>query len=149
MTEQQLALRSAFPHFLPIQTRWNDMDRYGHVNNMVFYGYFDTVVTDYIMRIGGMDPAVDMIGALVIESHCSYHRPIAFPSIVKAGLRVGKLGRSSVRYEIGIFADEDPAIAADGHFVHVYVDKTDMRPVPIPESIRAALEPLLVPQSSA
>ena len=118
------------------------MDRYGHVNNMVFYGYFDTVVTDYIMRVGGMNPDVDTVGGLVIESKCHYHKPIAFPSIVQAGLRIGKLGRSSVRYEVGIFVDDDTEIAADGYFVHVYVDKTTMRPTPIPDAMRAALEVL-------
>lgn len=143
MTEPALPVRDDFRHFLPIQTRWNDMDRYGHVNNMVFYGYFDTVVTDYIMRVGGMDPERDTVGGLVIESLCRYHRPIAFPSIVQAGLRVGKLGRSSVRYEVGIFVDDDEDIVADGHFVHVYVDKTTMRPTPVTDPIRAALLPLV------
>jgi acyl-CoA thioester hydrolase len=134
--------RSDYLHFLPIQTRWNDMDAYGHVNNMVFYGYFDTVVTDFIMRRGGMKPDADSVGALVIESHCQYHRPISFPSVVQAGLRVGKLGRSSVRYEVGVFADDEPEVAANGHFIHVYVDKSTMRPTPVPDHIRAALEAL-------
>ena len=142
MTDTPQLKREAFKHFLPIQTRWNDMDRYGHVNNMVFYGYFDTVVTDYIMRVGGMNPDVDTVGGLVIESKCNYHKPIAFPSIVQAGLRIGKLGRSSVRYEVGIFVDDDTEIAADGYFVHVYVDKTTMRPTPVPDAMRAALEVL-------
>ncbi len=143
MTYQALPSRDNFAHYLPIQTRWNDMDRYGHVNNMVYYGYFDTVVTDYIMRVGGMYPNEDVIGALVVESKCRYHRPIAFPSIIQAGLRVGKLYRSSVCYEIGIFCDEDPALAADGYFVHVYVDKTTMRPESIPDPIRPALARLV------
>jgi len=120
------------------------MDRYGHVNNMVFYGYFDTVVTDYIMRVGGMNPDVDTVGGLVIESKCHYHKPIAFPSVVQAGLRIGKLGRSSVRYEVGIFVDDDTEIAADGYFVHVYVDKATMRPTPVPDAMRAALQALCV-----
>jgi acyl-CoA thioester hydrolase len=133
MNDESRPGRSDYRHFLPIQTRWNDMDRYGHVNNMVFYGYFDTVVTDYIMREGG----------LVVESQCRYHRPIAFPSIVHAGLRIGRLGNSSVRYEVGIFADDDSEIAADGHFIHVFVDREHMRPVQIPAPMRAAMEKLL------
>ena len=144
MDQPRKLTRSDYLHFLSIQTRWNDMDAYGHVNNMVFYGYFDTVVTDFIIRRGGMNPDADTVGGLVIESHCQYHRPISFPSVVQAGLRVGKLGRSSVRYEVGIFADDEPEIAADGHFVHVYVDKTTMRPTPVPDSIRAALEKVRV-----
>ena len=144
MNDTPQLTRDAFKHFLPIQTRWNDMDRYGHVNNMVFYGYFDTVVTDYIMRVGGMNPDVDTVGGLVIESKCHYHKPIAFPSVVQAGLRIGKLGRSSVRYEVGIFVDDDTEIAADGYFVHVYVDKATMRPTPVPDAMRVALQALCV-----
>jgi acyl-CoA thioester hydrolase len=119
------------------------MDRYGHVNNMVFYGYFDTAVTAYIIRHAGMDADVDTVGALVIESKCHYHRPVAFPSIVQAGVRIGKLGRSSVRYEVGIFIDDEPEIAADGYFVHVYVEKATNQPTPIPDAIREALKALV------
>ena len=136
--------RADYPHFLPIQSRWNDMDKYGHVNNMIYYGYFDTVVTDYIVRIGQLDTNRSPAVALVVESHCNYHRPISFPAIVECGLRVGKLGNSSVRYEIGVFASGEIAIAADGYFVHVFVDRESLRPTPIPESLRAAITPLVV-----
>ncbi|MCA8929917.1 MAG: acyl-CoA thioesterase [Alphaproteobacteria bacterium] len=141
---EPLPTRADYRHFLPIQTRWNDMDRYGHVNNMVYYGYMDTVVTDFIIRHGGLDTAVSPVVGLVIESQCRYHRPIGFPAVIEAGLRVGKLGNSSVRYEVGIFTAGDDALAAHGHFVHVYVTRADNRPTPIPMPIRTALEPLVV-----
>jgi acyl-CoA thioester hydrolase len=136
--------RADYGHFLPIQSRWNDMDHYGHVNNMIYYGYMDTVVTEFIMSHGGLDTATSPVVGLVIESLCRYQRPISFPSVIDAGLRVGKLGNSSVRYEVGIFVAGEEAIAAHGHFVHVYVTRDDNRPTPIPASIRAALEPLVV-----
>lgn len=136
--------REDYRHFLPIQTRWNDMDKYGHVNNMIYYGYFDTVVTDYIVRIGQLDTSASPAVALVVESHCNYHRPIAFPTIVDCGLRVGRLGTSSIRYEIGVFAAGESAIAADGHFVHVFVTRENWRPTPIPQPIRDAVAPLVV-----
>ncbi len=142
MTEA-LPTRGDYGHFLPIQTRWNDMDRYGHVNNMIYYGYMDTVVTEFISTHGGLDTATSPVVGLVIESFCRYHRPITFPSVVDAGMRVGKLGTSSVRYEVGLFVEGEDAIAAHGHFVHVYVTRADNRPTPIPAGIRAALEPLV------
>jgi acyl-CoA thioester hydrolase len=120
------------------------MDKYGHINNMVYYGYFDTVVTDYIVRIGQLDTSSDTVVGLVVESHCNYHRPLAFPTIAQCGLRVGKLGTSSVRYEIGVFGGEAEEVAATGHFVHVYVDRESLRPSSIPPDLRAALSPLVV-----
>ncbi len=135
--------RADYAHFLPIQTRWNDMDKYGHVNNMVYYGYFDTVVTDYIVRIGELDTSESSAVALVVESHCNYERPVAFPTIVDCGLRIGRLGNSSMRYEIGVFAQGEEAIAAHGHFVHVFVTRENWRPTPIPKAIRAAVAPLV------
>jgi len=119
------------------------MDKYGHINNMVYYGYFDTVVTDYLVRIGRLDTDRSPVVALVIESHCTYHRPLAFPVIIECGLRISTLGTSSVRYEIGVFARGDETIAADGHLIHVFVDRATMRPMPIPASMREALAPLL------
>lgn len=144
MSEPARATRADYGYFLPIQTRWNDMDRYGHVNNMEFYGYFDTVVTEYVVRAGGLDTESSPAVALVVESHCNYHRPVEFPAVVEAGLRIGRLGTSSVRYEVGIFSEGEPAIAADGHFVHVFVDRETLRPTPIPAGIRVALERILV-----
>ena len=121
------------------------MDKYGHINNMVYYGYFDTVVTDYIVRIGKLDTDRSPAVALVIESHCNYHRPLAFPVVIECGLRIGRLGTSSVRYEIGVFAKDNEKIAADGHFIHVFVDRKTMRPTPIPARMREALSPLRLP----
>lgn len=137
--------RVEYPHFLAIQSRWNDMDKYGHINNMVYYGYFDTVVTDYLVRIGQLDTDRAPAVALVIESHCTYHRPLAFPAIVECGLRLGTLGTSSVRYDIGVFAQGDETSAADGYLIHVFVDRATRRPTPIPAPLREALAPLHLP----
>lgn len=138
MTEP--ARRADYRHFLTIQTRWMDNDVYGHVNNVVYYAYFDTVVNEYLIRAGVLDiHAGDVIG-LVVETGCRYHASVAFPDLVTAGLRVSKLGNSSVRYEIAIFRNDEDQAAAEGHFVHVYVDAATRRPTPIPPSLRAALE---------
>jgi acyl-CoA thioester hydrolase len=134
--------RAQFSHFLPIETRWMDNDVYGHVNNVVYYAYFDTVINRYLIEEGGLDIAGgDTIG-LCVESHCAYLRPISFPDRVEAGLRVAHLGRTSARYEIGIFAPGSNEPSAHGWFVHVFVDRVTRRPAPLPASIRAALEPL-------
>lgn len=118
------------------------MDKYGHVNNMVYYGYFDTVVTDYLVRRAALDTSASNSIALVVQSHCDYHAPVSFPDIVECGLRIGKLGNSSVRYEIGVFGADRSVLAADGYFVHVFVDRHTGKPVRIPDAIRAALAPL-------
>ncbi len=137
--EGKTEARADYPHFLPIPTRWMDNDVYGHVNNVVYYAYFDTVINQYLVEEGGLDIAGgDTIG-LCVESHCAYLRPIAFPDAIDAGLRVAHLGRSSVRYEIGIFASGEPEVAAHGWFVHVFVDRTTRRPTPVPEKLQAAL----------
>ncbi len=136
--------RSQYPHQLPIATRWMDNDVYGHVNNVVYYSYFDTVINRWLVDEGGLDIfGGDVIG-LCVESRCAYLKPTAFPEQLVAGLRVAHLGRSSVRYEIAIFAGRDDAAAAQGEFVHVFVDRAARRPVALPEAIRAALEPLRV-----
>ena len=135
--------RAAYPHFLEITTRWMDNDVYRHVNNVVYYSYFDTVVNQYLIEKGALDIEKSEIVGLVIETQCRYFSPIAFPSKVHAGLRVAHLGNSSVRYEVGLFRDADPAAAAQGHFVHVYVDRESSRPVALPAALRAALTPLL------
>lgn len=136
--------RSAYPHFLPITTRWMDNDVYGHVNNVVYYSYFDTVVNEYLIRAGVLDVEHGATIGLVVETHCNYFSPIVFPERVEAGLRVARLGTSSVRYEIGLFAEGADEAAAQGHFVHVYVDRATRRPVALPEALRAALAPLVV-----
>src|ERR1700761_5565358 len=135
MNKPAPALRAAYPHFLPITTRWMDNDVYGHVNNVVYYAYFDTVINEYLIEAGGLDiTAGDTIG-LCVESHCAYYKPVAFPDALDAGLRVAHLGRSSVRYEIGIFARGESEPAAVGHFVHVFVDRANRRPAALPDSI--------------
>jgi acyl-CoA thioester hydrolase len=133
-----------YPHVLEIPTRWKDNDVYGHVNNVEYYSYFDTVINAYLIREGGLDiHRGDVIG-LCVESHCSYAAGLAFPETVRAGLRVAKLGTSSVRYEIGLFGEGSEGPAAEGWFVHVFVDRATRRPQPIPDGIRTALERLTV-----
>ena len=126
-----------------------DNDVYGHVNNVEYYSYFDTVINEYLITEGGLDIVAGETIGLCAESHCAYRGPLAFPGVVEAGLRVGKLGRSSVRYEIGLFGEGSEEAAAEGWFVHVFVDRSSRRPVPIPEGIRAALERLVVPAQDA
>jgi acyl-CoA thioester hydrolase len=119
-----------------------DDDVYGHVNNVVYYAYFDTVINAYLIEAGGLDiHGGDVIGVCA-ESHCAYHAQLSFPDVVHAGLRVGELGRSSVRYEIGLFRGDDPDPAATGWFVHVFVDRETRRPTGIPPRMREALERL-------
>ena len=128
--------------FRSIGTRWMDNDAYGHVNNVVYYSWFDTAVNAYLIEHGVLDiHQGDTIG-LVIETQCNYFAPLAFPQTVEAGLRVSSLGRSSVRYEVGLFAAGEPLTAARGHFIHVYVDKINRRPVPLPDALKKLLETL-------
>jgi acyl-CoA thioester hydrolase len=134
--------RSAFRHFSAIATRWMDNDVYGHVNNVVYYSFFDTAVNRYLIEAGALDIHRSAVIGLVVETRCNYFAPLEFPQIVEAGLRVAHLGSSSVRYEIGLFAAGAAESAASGHFVHVYVDRETRRPVPLPPVLRAALQPL-------
>ncbi|MFD1554998.1 acyl-CoA thioesterase [Paraburkholderia silviterrae] len=143
MNKPAVLTRDAYPHFLPIQTRWMDNDVYGHVNNVVYYSYFDTVVNEYLLRERVFDiERSDSIG-LVVQTQCDYFASVAFPERLVAGLRVARLGTSSVRYEIGLFAEHKGAPAAQGHFVHVYVDRVTRKPKPLSEALRAALLPLV------
>ena len=135
--------RDRFPHFLAIPTRWMDNDVYGHVNNVTYYSYFDTVINRYLIAAGGLDIAAGPVIGVAAESHCRYRRAVAFPADLDAGLRVGKLGRTSVRYEIGIFAPGEDEAAAEGWFVHVFVDRATRRPAELPEALRAALQKLV------
>jgi len=130
--------RDEFPYVLEIQTRWSDNDIYGHVNNAVYYLYFDTVINRYLIDRGGLDIAVGHIIAVCVESQCSYKRSIAFPEVIQAGLRVTKLGNTSVHYEVGIFRGQD--LCALGTFVHVFVARGTRKPTPIPPAIRDALK---------
>lgn len=134
--------RSAYRTFRSISTRWSDNDVYGHVNNVVYYSWFDTAVNACLIERGVLDiHQGDTIG-LVVETHCNYFAPLAFPQTVEAGLRVASVGRSSVRYEIALFAQGEELAAAQGHFVHVYVDRQSRRPVPLSEPFKAILETL-------
>lgn len=139
--------RADFPHILPIQTRWMDNDIYGHVNNVTYYSYFDTIVNCYLIDQGGLNIHDGQIVGFAVETTCRFFKPVAYPERLEAGLRVGKLGNSSVRYEIAIFKEGDVDAAALGHFVHVFVDRKTDKPTPVPVSIRAALELLVVPSS--
>lgn len=135
---------SDYPHRLVIPTRWNDNDVYGHVNNSVYYFYFDTVVNKWLIDKGLLEIGKSETVGLVVETGCSYFAPISFPDDVVTGLRVTKIGNSSVRYEIGLFRNEDTQAAAQGHFVHVYVDEKTRRPVKISDTMRATLEEIVL-----
>jgi len=135
--------RADYSHFLSTNTRWSDNDLYGHVNNVVYYSYFDTVVNEYLIRHGALDLEAGKTIGLVVETHCSYFASLAFPERIDAGLRVTRLGSTSVRYEVGIFSAGSEQPAAQGHFVHVYVDRDTRRPVSLPAALVAALKPLV------
>jgi acyl-CoA thioester hydrolase len=137
--------RADYPHFLTIPTRWMDNDIYGHVNNVVYYSYFDTVINAYLIRAGGLDPHHGAVIGVCAESSCRYKAALAFPEPVEAGLRVARLGGRSATYEIGLFKQDRDAAAAEGRFVHVFVERSDMtKAVAIPEGIRQALEAIRV-----
>ncbi|GAB4528246.1 MAG: thioesterase family protein [Amphiplicatus sp.] len=141
---KERAKRSEYRHFLPLQTRWADNDVYGHVNNVVYYGFFDTIVNEYLIGAGALDIHQGAVIGLVVETGCRYFAPLEFPQKLEGALRVARIGTSSVRYELAIFAEGAAAAAAEGHFVHVYVDRATRRPVPLPAALRAALEKISV-----
>jgi len=134
--------RSAYRVFRAIGTRWEDNDVYGHVNNVVYYSWFDTAVNAYLIEQGALDIDHGATIGLVVQTHCNYFEPLSFPQTVDAGIRVGHVGDHSVRYEIGLFAQGHDQAAACGHFVHVYVDKSTRRPVPLPDSLKKSVEKL-------
>jgi acyl-CoA thioester hydrolase len=131
--------RSAFRTFRPIQTRWMDNDVYGHVDNVVYYSYFDTAVNGYLIERGALDIVQSSAVGLLVDTGCTFFESLAFPETLEAGLAITSLGRSSVRYAIGIFKSRGQLAAAQGHFVHVYVDRSTQRPVEIPAAARGAL----------
>ncbi|MFZ6692537.1 acyl-CoA thioesterase [Undibacterium sp. SXout20W] len=135
----QAKTRGQFKHFLPITTRWMDNDAYGHVNNVVYYSWFDTVVNEFLISHGALDIENSPVIGLVIETQCNYFASVAFPGTIEAGLAVSKLGNSSVRYELGIFKGDELQASAQGHFVHVYVDREHRRPATIPDAMRQLL----------
>ncbi len=134
---------SEYPFHAPIQTRWMDNDVYGHVNNVTYYSYFDTAVNGYLIKKGALDIETSPVIGLVVETSCRYRAPITFPDSVTAGIRVARLGTSSVRYEIGLFRANEDEASAEGYFVHVYVDRDTRRPVRLPSELRDALLPLM------
>lgn len=139
--------RGEFAHFLRIATRWMDNDVYGHLNNVVYYSYFDTAVNEHLIRSGGLDIQRSAAIGVVVETSCRFFRPLAFPASVDAGLRVARLGNSSVEYAIGLFGSDDDEAAAAGRLVHVWVDRAQRRPTALPPGIRAALADLQRPGS--
>jgi acyl-CoA thioester hydrolase len=142
MAERTQLNREDFLYFLVIPTRWMDNDVYGHVNNALYYAFFDTVINEYLIVEGGLNIHGGKIIGLAVETQCQFFQPIAFPDVIDAGLRVSKLGSSSVRYEVGLFRQGEAEIAAFGYFVHVFVDRSTRRPTPIPDGIRSSLERL-------
>ena len=134
-----------YPHKLTLQTRWKDNDVYGHVNNVEFYSYFDTAINQWLIAEGGLDIERGAVIGVCAESHCEFSAGLAFPDLVDVHLRVGRLGNSSVRYELAVARGGEPDPVATGHFVHVFVDRDSRRPVPIPDRLRAALERLVPP----
>lgn len=136
-------LRRDYRHFQPITTRWHDNDLYGHVNNVVYYSYFDSAVNAYLIGRGGLDIHNGAVVGFVVSSACDYFASIAFPESIEVGLRVAKLGNSSVQYELAIFKAGEQEACAAGRFVHVFVERVSNRPVAIPEPLRAALQELL------
>ena len=136
--------RDQYAVMRPIPTRGADNDVYGHVNNAAYYGFFDTAVNAWLIEQGLLDTAASDAIGLVVETGCRYHTSLSFPETIEAALRVARLGTSSVRYELALFSEGEADAAADGHFVHVYVDRETRRPTPIPADIRTALEGLIL-----
>ena len=143
MSKSALPSRADYKVFYPISTRWSDNDIYGHVNNVVYYSYFDTAANRYLIEEGGLDIGDGTIVGYVVNSGCEYHAPITYPEPIEAGLRVDRLGNSSVQYGLAIFRQGGEQAVAHGHFVHVFVNRAEDKSVPIPANLRAALERLL------
>lgn len=143
MAEFQKTTRTDYPHMSPLQTRWADNDIYGHVNNVAYYGYFDTIVNEYLIGAGALDIHDGAVIGLVVETGCRYFAPLAFPQKLEGALRVARIGNASVRYELAVFAEGEESPAAEGFFVHVYVDRESRRPVAnLPDLLRTALQRL-------
>jgi acyl-CoA thioester hydrolase len=141
---EQAKLRTDYRYFQTITTRWNDNDAYGHVNNIVYYSWFDTAVNQFLIENRVLDIEHSPVIGLVIETQCNYFQAVAFPEQITAGVRVARLGNSSVRYEVGIFREGQDTAAAQGHFMHVYVDRASRRPTLIPDAMRTLLESIQV-----
>lgn len=137
--------RADYPVFYPLTTRWSDNDVYGHINNVVYYSYFDSVANRYLIEEAGLDIAAGDVVGYVVQSGCNYHAPASYPEALEAGLRVEQLGNSSVRYGIAVFRAGEELALAHGHFVHVFVARAANKPVPIPAQLRRALERIHLP----
>jgi acyl-CoA thioester hydrolase len=147
---KRLPSRAEYRYFLEIPTRWMDNDVYRHVNNVTYYSWFDTVVARFLLGSGAINLTDSPVIGVVVETLCRYHAPIAFPDTVTAGLRVERLGTTSIRFGIAIFREDEDTASAEGHFVHVYVDRaTQLRPTPLPEALRQAAAALVVAESEA
>lgn len=144
MTRPTPHTRADYPYHHPTPTRWADNDVYGHVNNVTYYAYFDTAVNAYLSARGALDIHAGSVIGLVVETSCVYFAPAAFPEVLSVGVRVARLGSSSVRYELAVFRGSDETACAQGHFVHVYVDRYSRRPTTLPEVLQAALDGLRV-----
>lgn len=142
MSRPQAATRSMFRVFTPIDTRWMDNDVYGHVNNVTYYSYFDTAVNGYLIESDALDIEKGQVIGLVVETGCAYFASASFPDKLDIGIKVARLGTTSVRYELGVFKKGEQTAAAQGHFVHVYVDRRSRRPTPLPERLKQVLEQL-------
>jgi acyl-CoA thioester hydrolase len=140
VSKPEIPTRDDYRVFYPITTRWSDNDIYGHVNNVTYYSYFDSAANRYLIEQGGLDIGDGRIVGYVVNSGCQYHAPVTYPEAIEAGLRVDRLGNSSVQYGIAIFREGEQRAAAHGHFVHVFVERAENRSVPIPENLRRALE---------
>lgn len=134
--------RDRYPHFLAMPTRWGDNDSYGHVNNVVYYSFFDSAVNRHLIENGALDISASTVIGLVIETQCTFFSSMGFPDVVNVGLKVVRLGNSSVQYEIALFRNDQALASAVGKFVHVYVDRASNRPVPIPPRVRELLTSL-------
>jgi len=141
--KQEPDKREDYRHFMTITTRWMDNDVYGHINNVQYYSYFDTAVNRFLIDHDVLDIHAGEIIGLVVETHCNYYNSAAFPVDIEAGIRVAHLGRSSVRYEVGLFVVGREQAIAQGHFVHVYVDRASEKPVSIPDNLRSVLSELV------
>ena len=147
MSKPEVPVRADYRVFYPISTRWSDNDIYGHVNNVTYYSYFDTAANRYLIEEGGLDITDGSIVGYVVNSGCQYHSPVTYPEAIEAGVRVDRLGNSSVQYGIAIFRSGEEQAAAHGHFVHVFVNRAADKSVPIPDNLRQALERLLTETS--
>lgn len=143
MTVVERHTRDQYQQFYPITTRWMDNDYYGHVNNVTYYAYFDTAANRYLIEEGGLDLENSPVIGVVVNSGCTYRSPVAYPQSLEAGLRVDKLGNSSVQYGLAIFIEAAHEASAFGHFVHVFVDRKTNQPVAIPADIKTALQKLV------